>query len=200
MKRYFTINWFWFLIGFLAALAIIGIAKSRASTFEIDSATFNDGVENLAPYEGKLDNVFCTTYCIDLQSTVGFGQQFNVSVINLSTYTGPLATEYVEAAYIVLKLQNVTDVGTASILNRAIWDITSPGNTNPYLQDASVLSIVQDAQQNYQTVDRQNFDLLLKDGVGQNQLMVVPEPEIYASFTIGLISLLGFIRLGQRKK
>lgn len=180
-------------------------ASAQATTFSIDSAQYNDGTEFLGPYNSTVtfdsNPSFALSYpvqsfCVDLNSTVSFGQQFNVDVINLSQYSGPLALEYHESGWLAtMALQNTGSLTTLSAINRAIWLLTTPnGNSNPYLNTVDAQAWVTQAQVNYQSLPTNDVVLFLKDGVGQNQIEVIPEPSTYAFFGIGLLALIGFRR------
>lgn len=186
------------LITTLIALAFVS-ARADTLHFQIDSADFNDGTMYVGPYHSTLsgENFFIhvQSFCIDYTSHVGFGQVFSIQTINLADYSGPLKTEYWEAGWLAFQISNTSDLTLISAVQRAMWQITSPDNHDPYLHGPGVEGWIHAAQANYQSIAASTFTLYLKDGVeGQNQLVVgnVPEPGTYAMAAVGLLALIGF--------
>lgn len=189
---------------FVIGLVVSCRAKADTLTLSITSAQFNDGTMYVGPYlsqitGGEDSHAFSFpiyTFCIDYTSHVGFGQTFNITAYNLADYTGPLATEYWEAGWLALQMGLTTDVTIISQIQRAMWIITTPGTTDPYLNAGVPVHLwVQQAIDNYQTVSADHFEIYVRDGLpGQTQLALlnVPEPSTYAMAGIGLLALLGF--------
>lgn len=191
----------------IIVLAMCSLAKADVFTFTINSATYNDGVHHVGGYHSTVahdEPAFAypvISYCVDLQHTVGFNQSFQVSLVNLASYSGALQQNYWEAAYLVLQLQNVTDIGTISDIQRGIWLITSPGTSDPYLTTIGAFTWATQAAQNYQSVDPSQFVLAIPTGsMGQAQLFMVPEPATWAIVVFIGASLLLFVHLGRLKR
>lgn len=192
----------------MLALIIAYVTPNRAvaDVFTINSSQYNDGTENLAPYSSTWNGIAIQSFCIDLNSQVGFGQQFNVTTINLSDYQGPNQLAYWEAGFLAFTLQQFVaqpnpSLGAISNLNKAIWYITTPDSqNNGYLNTPGVNSWVVYAQLNFNTIAQSDITLYLKDGAGQSQLSVIPEPSTWAIALIGLVSLIGFLRLGHKQR
>lgn len=197
-----------FLVGLVLGVFLLLVsAPLRADVVHltITSADYNDGQYYVGPYHSIIahgDNLVfpAITFCIDFTHHVGFGQGFEVHVVNLADYTGALHDSYWEAGWLTLQLQNTTNLVSISNIQRAIWQITTPGTTDPYLTTADASAWVAQAVANYQSVDQSNFVLYLRSGEsGQSQISVVPEPTTYALACAGLISLVGFRRLFHGK-
>jgi hypothetical protein len=191
-------------------LCCLAVCSSFATdTLTINSAQFNDGTEYLAPYNSTLaigDALVIPeqTFCIDLYSTVGFGQAFDVTVLNLQNYQGNERISFWEAGWLALQTAKYDQPGnvnlnTLSLINRAIWYITSPNPTqNPYLNTPDVAMWVQLASVSYTQIPQNDITLYLKDGdVGQSQISVVPEPSVFAISCIGFLALIAFRRYGR---
>lgn len=183
------------------ALFAATLAMGDTLRLAINSADYNDGTAYVGPYHstvsfdgGPTDVAWSypvTTYCVDYTSHVGFGQAFDIQAYSLADYTGPLLTEYREAGYLALQIQSITDLATISNYQRAIWQITTPGSTDPYLFSPTINALVNDAQAHYQSVDPSQFVVYIKTGSeGQNQLSVVPEPG--TNMLIGAAALVAF--------
>ncbi len=183
------------LLLLIALCLTVGCA--RASVFSIESAPFNDGHSYIGGYHSLLDGNEVISFCIDYGHNVGFHQSYEVTAISLSDYQGPLRTNYLEAGYLILLLTGITDVDAISNIQRAIWLITTPGTSDPYLTTSPSFAYATQATLNYQSVDASNFTLILRDGVaGQSQLVVgqVPEASTFAFCAIGLVALIGLRR------
>lgn len=192
----------------LVILFLLWISPARADVFHltINSADYNDGQYYVGFYHSTLahgDNLVfpALTICIDFTHHVGFGEGFEVHAVNLADYAGPLATNYWEAGWLALQLQTTTDVATISNIQRAIWQITTPGTTDPYLTTSAASGWVDQAIANYQSCPQSEFVLYLRSGEsGQSQLSVVPEPSVNACIGVGVLSLLGFLKFGRDQR
>lgn len=189
-----------FLFLLLVALCTAYPFSARADIlkFTINSAGTFDGSFYVGQYNSSYTNqdgsifVPIQSFCIDFTDHVSFGEEFDVTAVNLANFSGPLQQNYWEAGWLALQIQNTTDVATISAMQRAIWLITTPGSSDPYLTTTDSFGWVLQAQQNYQSVAASDFVLFLKSGdVGQNQLAVVPEPSVFALGAVGVLSLLG---------
>lgn len=192
-----------FLFLLLLALAT---ASTKADTIRltINSAPYNDGHFGVGFYNSTLTygnpdpylSIPLLTVCIDFTHHVSFNQSFDITLVNLANYAGPLHDNYWQAGWLALQLQTTTDLATISDIQRAIWLITTPGTDNPYLTTLAAFGWANQAAQNYQSVAESNFVLYLRSGeAGQAQLSVVPEPTVFALAGVGVIALVGFRRL-----
>src|SRR5258706_12311385 len=123
----------------ISLLAVLFAASLPASVFQINSAQFFDGTEYVGPYSSTLDGNQVITLCIDLQSQVGFGQQFDVTVVSLANYQGPDRNMYREEGWLAEQTIGLTDIATIWAIQRALWMVPIPGTTNPYLATADAL-------------------------------------------------------------
>lgn len=186
----------------LLLLFALCAANVRADTFSIDSALYNDGTFFVGPYNSTWNGLHITSFCVDMTHEVGFGQVFDVTAINLADYQGPDKSQFEQAAFLTTLMAGQTDIPTLSLIQRAIWLITTPGTTDPYLTQPSVFAYTTLAfQQSYSTQFDSQFTLFERAGdAGQAQLALVPEPSSYASAGIGFLSLLGFLWAGKRQR
>lgn len=189
----------------LVALSLcFGSAKADTFRLSINSAAYNDGHFGVGFYNSTLlinENLALPlqTVCIDFGHNVAFNQPFAVTIVNLHVFDGALHDNYWMAGWISLQMQNTTDLATLSDQQRAIWLITTPGTSDPYLTTLGSFTWANQAALNYHSVSDSNFVLYLRSGeAGQSQLSVVPEPATYAYLCAGLISLVGFRRLFAR--
>lgn len=185
----------------LYAIILLAMCSlARASILSIESAQYNDGHSFVGPYSSLLDGNQIVSFCIDYGHNVGFHQNFNVSVVSLANFEGPMRTNYLEAAWIVLQMQNTTDLATLSDQQRGLWLITTPGTSDPYLTTIGAFTWATAAAQNYQSVDPSQFNLLLRNGnIGQSQITMIPEPGAVCWVLVGA-SLLVFLYLGRRQR
>lgn len=185
----------------ISLLAVLFAASLQASVFQIDSAPYFDGTEHVGPYHSRLDGIEVISFCIDLNSQVGFGQQFDVTVLSLANYEGADKAAYREEGFLAGQALRFSDLPTISAIQRAIWMVGLPGTTNPYLVTADAVSWLTLAEnQTHNTTTDANVLLYLKDGVGQSQIGVVPEPATWAIIVIGAVSLFGFLRMGHNQR
>lgn len=192
MKRYLLVALFFLCIS---------RAHGQGTRLTINSADTNDGHYSVGFYHSTLDigdhlSIPLLTVCVDFTGHAAFGQSFAVTVVNLHDFAGPLRTNYLEAAWLTLQLGNgLTDVDAISNIQCAIWLITTPGTSDPYLLTSGAFAWAALAAQNYQSINDRNFVLYLKSGeTGQSQLSVVPEPSVFAFFGVGLLAFVGFRR------
>ncbi len=188
---------------FYAIILLAMCSLARADVFTINSAQFNDGHYFVGPYHSTLNGEPIISFCVDFTHHVGFGDQFDVTVVSLADFNGPLRLNYLEAAWITQYMSGVTDVFSLSVMQTAIWLITTPGTSDPYLTTSGAFAWAVQAAQNYQSIDASQYFLAIPSGGGQAQLFMVPEPSAAAMFGIMLVLGLSgilFMRLKRRAK
>lgn len=186
----------------LLLLALCLTAQADVYRLSITSAPYNDGEHAVGFYNSSFQinenlAIPLLTVCVDFTHQVGFNSPFEVTVVNLANYNGPLATNYLQAAWLILQLNGLTDVNAISQIHRGIWLITTPGTSDPYLLTSGAFAWANQAALNYQSVDASQFTLFLRSGAtGQNQIgyQCVPEPTTWAFCAVGLIALVGLRR------
>ncbi len=186
------------LIYAIILLAMCSLA--RADVFTINSAQFNDGHYFVGPYHSTLNGQPIISFCVDFTHHVGFGDQFDVTVVSLADFNGPLRLNYLEAAWITQYMSGVTDVFSLGVMQTAIWLITTPGTSDPYLTTSGAFAWAVQAAQNYQTIDASQYFLAIPSGGGQAQLFMVPEPSIGAIIGVLAASLMLFLYFGRKQR
>lgn len=185
---------------FITALIAL-CAPARADVLVITSAPYFDGHSNVSPYNSLLNGSPIQTFCLEYEHHVGFNTPFDVTVVNLHNFAGPLHDNFWQAGWLALQTQGVTDIATLSDISAAIWLICTPGTSDPYLTSPAAFVWANQAALNYQSVPDSSFTLLLRSGdAGQAQLFMVPEPATYFIFLILGASLLWFIHLGRKQR
>lgn len=197
------------LAGSLLALFTL-VASSKAAIFSIDSAPYNDGVHAISPYTSTFDGHAIQSWCIELDHTVSFGQQFQVTAINLADFMPGSNQQaiYLEVGYLMIaSLGHIDDIAVLSNINRAIWYLTTPNSAgNAYLDTPGSQAWVDYAQGHpYTPGDLNMFTLLIHDPnqAGQNQMVftgAIPEPSVNAMIFIGFASLLAFLKFGRDQR
>jgi hypothetical protein len=210
--------------GFIIILAILSLfltrtARADVEQFTINSAPFFDGHEFVGPYNSSLtggDAFYLPlhSFCIELNNTVNFGQAFAVTPILLSDYQPgtPAQMTLLEVGYLMVAAELASyqpnpDVGMLSLMNRAIWYLTTPGAAeNPYLNTADVGYWVNWAQNHpVEPTDTQGFIIYLRDGdIGQSQMGFVmgpfiPEPGTWATVVFAFCLFAG-LKLWQLRR
>jgi hypothetical protein len=188
----------------------------------------NDGSYYVSPYQGTMtsngQNSVVTLFCDDFNNEVNFGQTWHGNVTPLSSsdlsntrygnagdvalltgsnpyYSTYTASElYAQAAWLTMQFNPYLSTEPAQViaLQYAIWDLFDPNAPSNAGAQAWILS----AEQNYDTVNLDNFALVTNVGplalTGQVQEFIIPaaEPGAYALLGAGL---LGIVFLARRK-
>ncbi len=196
-------NWNYLLMkNLIYAIILLALcACAKASVFSIESAQFNDGVEYVGPYSSLLDGNQVISFCIDLNSQVGFHQQFDVTVVSLANFQGSNDDKkmYREEGWLAEQTFGLTDVATLSAIQRAIWMV--PGLTSTYLATPDSLAwlALAEAHEHDTSLDS-GITLYLSGAGGQSQIGVVPEISTQASIILLGASMLFFMYLGRKQR
>jgi hypothetical protein len=188
----------------------------------------NDGSYYVSPYQGIMtsngQSSLVTLFCDDFNNEVTWNQTWPANLTPLSssdlsntrygnagdvalllvqdpfysTYTP--AQLYAQAAWLSMQFDQYlsTDPSQVIALQYAIWDLFDPNApTNPGAQ-----SWILRAQQNYDSVNLNNFELVTNVGplslTGQVQEFIIPTPEP-GTFALLAIALVGLVCLVRRK-
>lgn len=188
----------------------------------------NDGHYYVSPYQGMMtsngQNSLVTLFCDDFNNEVTWNQTWqanvtplsssdlsntrygnaaNVALLQLSdpyynTYSA--AQLYAQAAWLTMQFNQYlsTDPSQVIALQYAIWDLFDPNAPTNAGAQAWILS----AEQNYGSVDPNNFELVTNVGplalTGQVQEFIIPTPEPGTLALLGA-GLLGLVFLVRRK-
>jgi hypothetical protein len=188
----------------------------------------NDGSYYVSPYQGIMtsngQSSLVTLFCDDFNNEVTWNQTWPANLTPLSSsdlsntrygnagdvalllvqdpfyssYTP--AQLYAQAAWLSMQFDQYlsTDPSQVIALQYAIWDLFDPNApTNPGAQ-----SWILRAQQNYDSVNLNNFELVTNVGplslTGQVQEFIIPTPEP-GTFALLAIALVGLVCVVRRK-
>ncbi len=176
----------------LTGLVLFVAGAAKADTVSIDGTySFANNGYGIPPYGGTLNGQSQSFYCVDFSHPIQAGDTWNVTITNLagsnfsSTFLGN-QTSYLAMAWLITQMMGTTDQLQIAKDQYAIWSFT--GGPNPYGTNGAIVATALAAVKEGFT--GQGWEILTPTGsLGQEFLIMVPEPAVLLMLLIGLMIL-----------
>jgi hypothetical protein len=184
----------------LTGLVLLVAGAAKADTVSIDGNYYfaNNGY-GIPPYGGTLNGQSQSFYCVDFSHPIQAGDTWSVTITSLtgsnfsSTYLGN-QTSYLAMAWLITQMMGTTNQLQIAKDQYAIWSLS--GGTNPYGTNSAIVAAALAAVKAGFT--GQGWEILTPTGsLGQEFLIMVPEPTALLMLMIGLV-ILGFAMRNRR--
>jgi hypothetical protein len=184
----------------LAGLVLLVAGAAKADTVSIDGTYYfaNNG-SGIPPYGGTLNGQSQSFYCVDFSHPIQAGDTWSVTITSLtgsnfsSTYLGN-QTSYLAMAWLITQMMGTTNQLQIAKDQYAIWSLS--GGPNPYGTNSAIVAAALAAVKAGFT--GQGWEILTPTGsLGQEFLIMVPEPTVLLVLLIGLM-ILGFAMRNRR--
>src|SRR5260370_39743018 len=176
----------------LASLVLFCAGAAKADTVSIDGTYYfaNNGY-GIPRYGGTLNGQSQSFYCVDFSRPIQAGDTWNVTITSRtgsnfsSTFLGN-QTSYLAMAWLITQMMGTTDQLQIAKDQYAIWSFT--GGPNPYGTNSAIVAAALAAVKAGFT--GQGWEILTPTGsLGQEFLIMVPEPAVLLMLLIGLMIL-----------
>jgi hypothetical protein len=184
----------------LTGLVFFVAGAVKADTVSIDGTySFANNGYGIPPYGGTLNGQSQSFYCVDFSHPIQAGDTWGATITSLtgsnfsSTYLGN-KTSYLAMAWLITQMMGTTNQLQIAKDQYAIWSFS--GGPNPYGTNSAIVAAAFAAVK--ASFTGQGWEILTPTGgLGQEFLIMVPEPAVLLMLLVGLM-ILGFAMRNRR--